>query len=230
MKTSTPNVAQIWKQIEDDLIPRLRLSITDRAVYSHLLRHTFLEGKSRLRFSIAWLSRGTRISAAVRESVRRLVDKGALRLLERSRSGHIVEVCLPDQIRRRDSAHLPAPAGLDDLDFLKDRSLRKFIHARERGLCFYCLRRTNSRTRCLDHVIPRVRRGRNSYRNLVSSCTECNAGKSERSASDFLRALYRDCRLTAAELHSRLRALDALASGKLRPPLPPRPELRGEPR
>jgi len=105
------------------------------------------------------------------------------------------------------------------MDFLKDRPLRKFVHARERGLCFYCLGRTNSRTRCLDHVVPRVRRGLNSYRNLVSACVECNSQKGERTAADFLRALYRHRRLTDAELNSRLRALDALAAGKLRPPL-----------
>ncbi len=44
---------QIWKQFEDLLIPGLRLSVIERAVYSHLLRHSRLEGKRRLQFSIA---------------------------------------------------------------------------------------------------------------------------------------------------------------------------------
>jgi len=117
MNTKSPNAAQIWKQLEDDLVPRLRLSTTDRAVYSHLLRHTFLEGKSRLHFSIAWLSRGTRLSGAARESVRRLVDKGALRLLERSRAGHVIEVLLPHQIRssRPLTTHQRVPSRLSFL-------------------------------------------------------------------------------------------------------------------
>ena len=38
-------------------------------------------------------------------------------------------------------------------------------------------------------------------------------------ADDFLRALYRKRRLTDAELDGRLRALDALAAGKMRPAL-----------
>jgi len=46
-------------------------------------------------------------------------------------------------------------------------------------------------------------------------------------AEDLLRWLFRERRLTDAELTARLRALDALASGKLPPPLPalgnPRP-------
>ncbi|MGB6885554.1 MAG: HNH endonuclease, partial [Candidatus Acidiferrum sp.] len=76
---------------------------------------------------------------------------------------------------------------------------------------------TLSNVRCLDHVVPRVRYGRNSYRNLVSCCIECNTGKCVRSAGDFLRILYRTGRLTANELDGRLLALKALAAGKLRP-------------
>src|SRR5216684_665660 len=172
MKTKKPNAAQIWKQLEDHLVPRLRLSITDRAVYSHLLRHSRLEGRARLRFSMAWLARGARLSTnPARWAVRRLIAHGALRLVER-------------------------------------------------GRCFYCLRRLTPLIRCLDHVVPRVSFGSNSYRNLVSCCLQCNSQKRDRSAGDFLRWLYRERRLTAVELAARLRALDALASGKLPPPLP----------
>jgi hypothetical protein len=49
---------------------------------------------------------------------------------------------------------------------------------------------------------------------------DCNSKKGERSAEEFFRSLYRDRRLSDAELSGRLRALDDLAAGKLRPPLP----------
>jgi len=65
-----------------------------------------------------------------------------------------------------------------------------------------------------------VRFGRNSYRNLVSCCLECNSHKGDRPAADFLRTLYRQGRLTPAELDARFRALKDLAAGKLRPSLP----------
>ncbi|HEV1994126.1 MAG TPA: HNH endonuclease signature motif containing protein [Candidatus Acidoferrum sp.] len=221
MKNKRPNAEQIWKQFEDILVPRLRLSVVDRAVYSHLLRHSRLEGRPRLHFSIAWLARGARLSGgATRQAVRRLLVEGALRLVERSKTGHIVEVRLPGEIRAaRDPARLPRPVSLEAADFMQSAALRQAIHARERGRCFYCLRRLTASARCLDHVVPRVRLGRNSYRNLVSSCSECNSQKGERPAQDFLRSLYRERQLTAAELSTRLRALDALASGKLPPPL-----------
>jgi len=219
MKTKKPNAEQIWKQLEDLLVPRLRLSVIDRAVYSHLLRHSRLEGRRRLRFSIAWLARGARLSdSPTRQAVRRLVAHGALRLVQRSKAGHVVEVRLPEEIRvARHPARILRAIDLEEADFLKTKALREAIHSRERGHCFYCLRRLTASIHCLDHVVPRVHLGRNSYRNLVSCCLECNSQKGERPAGDFLRSLYRERRLTAAELAARLRALDALASGKLRP-------------
>jgi 5-methylcytosine-specific restriction endonuclease McrA len=261
MKRKKLNVKHLWKQFEDFLFPRLRLSITDRAVYSHLIRHSRLEGQLQLRFSMPWLARGIGISTGpVRESVRRLVVLGALRLIRRSKAGHVIDVLLPDEIRglrpglpavagsiaalsrhsslvytelRGATRHCSVSPNLENLDFLKTRALRQSIHLRERGHCFYCLRRTDARVQCLDHVVPRVRAGRNSYRNLVSSCLECNSLKGERRAADFLRWLYRQRRITSAELNARLRALDALASGKLPPPVQhpdtplPRAKARG---
>jgi 5-methylcytosine-specific restriction endonuclease McrA len=248
MKNKIPNAAlnaaEVWKQMEDVLAPRLRLSVLDRSIYSHLLRHSRLEGKPGLRFSIQWLARAVRVSGGpVREAVRRLVALGGLRLVERTKAGHLVEVRLPDEIRalcpgrsvstksrscrKRIGVHRtsittdtqPPILDLEGSDFLQTRALRQSIHSRERGLCFYCLRRLTPSQKCLDHVVPRVQFGRNSYRNLVSCCVECNSQKGERPARDFLRGLYREQRLTTAELAGRLRALDALAAGKLRPPI-----------
>src|SRR5260370_5658793 len=96
MKNKKPNAELVWKQLEDLLAPRLRLSVIDRTVYSHLLRHSRLEGKLRLRFSLMWLGRNIRLSTGpVREAVRRLVAPGALRFVQRSKSGPGVDVRLP---------------------------------------------------------------------------------------------------------------------------------------
>src|SRR5713101_8897954 len=140
MKNKTLNVEQIWKQFEDSLAPRLGFSVVDRAVYSHLLRHSRLEGKARLRFSILWLARNIRLSGGpTREAVRRLAAQGALRLVERSKAGHVVEVKLPDEIRgvranavrARQAARLSGAMGIENVDFLKTLELRRAIHARE---------------------------------------------------------------------------------------------------
>jgi hypothetical protein len=240
MPNKTLNAKLLWMQFEDVLAPRLGLTVKERAVYSYLLRHSLVVGKVRLQFAVMSMARtlGLCIGPA-RQAVRRLDELGALRVLKRNKTGHLVEMRLPEKIRAlRQSkngasfttqamgavgvgaAGEPPASTLETRDFLKTWALRKAIHDRERGACFYCLRRTPANVHCLDHVVPRVRFGRNSYRNLVSCCLDCNSRKGDRPAPDFLRTLYRLGRLTAAELDGRLRALKDLAAGKLRPWLP----------
>ena len=226
MRHGVVDGVEVWKQFEDLLIPGLRLSVIERAVYSHLLRHSRLEGKLRLRFSIDWLAHGSGLStSSVRKGVRQLAVKGALLLAERSKKGHVIEVRLPVEVRgvrARKTAEGEAErqggaVNLEKADFLEKRERREAIHAREGGRCFYCRRLVTAATRCIDHIVPQVRMGRNGYRNLVSSCSECNSLKGPRRAEDFLRWLYREGRLESGELKERLRALVKMAAGKMRP-------------
>src|SRR6266404_2309868 len=235
MLNKKPNAKLLWMQFEDVLAPRLGLTVKERAVYSYLLRHSLVVGKLRLQFAVMSLARTLGLSiGAARQAVRRLDELGTLRVLERSKTGHLAEMRLPEKIRAlrlgkngvavgvgtTGAAGESPAATLETTDFLKTWALRKSIHDRERGACFYCLRRTPANVPCLDHVVPRVRFGRHSYRNLVSCCLECNSRKGDRPARDFLRTLYRLGRLTPAELDARLRALRDLTAGKLRPALP----------
>jgi hypothetical protein len=66
MKNKKPNAELVWKQLEDVLVARLGLNLTERAVYAHLLRHSHIEGKRQLRFSIVWLARSVRLSDLAR--------------------------------------------------------------------------------------------------------------------------------------------------------------------
>jgi 5-methylcytosine-specific restriction endonuclease McrA len=233
MKNQEADAGRVWKQIEDVLIPRLGLSAVDRAVYAHLLRHSRLEGKTRLHFSIGWLARGVGFSPGrTRPAMRRLLEQGILRLLKRNHTGQTVEVRLPDEIRldlvpemggRKHALEKGADGAdgtLEEIDFLANPAVRGAIHVRERGFCFYCLRRVDTEEeKTLDHVVPRVEGGGNSYRNLVSCCADCNSYKGGKPADDFLRRMYREGWLTGAELTGRLRALKDLVAGKLRPSL-----------
>ena len=228
MKAKKPNAELVCKQFEDALAPRLRLSTTDRAVYYHLLRHSRLEGKSRLHFSVIWLARNLGLTEdTVRAALRRLVQHRALRLVKRSKAGHVMDVRLPEEVpgarrsRTQTQVTVPSPdcGSLEEVDFMRTPQLRQAIHSREGRACFYCLRRIGPEMQCLDHVIPRAQLGPNSYRNLVSCCRECNSRKGERPAADFLRSLYREGRLTGAELIRALQSLTDLAAGSLRPNL-----------
>lgn len=230
MKNIKPNAALLWKQIDEDIVPRLGLNLPERVVYAYLLRHSRLEGKGEFRFGIIWLAGGLRLSqATTRYAVRSLAAKGALRLIDRTQAGHLVEVFLPGEIHAATHEGPPRSclgqrqggSNIEEMDFFERFSRREAIHVREGGRCFYCLRRFFIRGRVLDHVVPQARGGANSYRNLVSCCVECNSQKGEGGAEDFLRTLYRQRRITSVELESRLRALEALAAGELRPVLGP---------
>lgn len=228
IKTKAEPWKQVLKQIEDDLVPRLRLSVNDRAVYYHLLRHSRMEGKRQIHFSMRGLSRSVRISERpLRDTVRQLLWHGVLRLIRRSMAGHIVEVRLPNEVGAarpsvecRNFTRRHGYSNFDEADFMSSKQMRQAIHARESGRCFYCMRRIPEAEGVVDHVVPRVRHGRNSYRNLVSCCIDCNTRKGQRHAQDFLRWLHRDRQLTARELSGRMRALRALIAGKLRPRIP----------
>ncbi len=227
MNNKKINAVQVWKQMEDLLAPQLNFSLADRVIYSHLFRHSRLEGKLQLQFSISWLARGVGLSSKfTRDTVRRLIARGVLHLVEcNCRAQHVVRLRLPLEVKgicaEKIAAHRPAPAphaiiNIEEADFLEKQVLRQAIHEREGGRCFYCSRRITHHR----HVVPQANLGNNSYRNLVSCCLDCNSQKGERSAEEFFRSLYRERRLSAGELTGRLRALDHLAAGKLIPPLP----------
>ncbi len=160
MKIKKPNAELVWKQLEDQLAPRLRLSVNERTVYAHLLRHSRLEGKLRIQFSLMGVGRNIRLSAGpVRKAVRRLVALDALRMVQRSKAGHVVEVRLPDEIpaaglnriasrvaAKEESTGTRAPVNFEGVDFMQNKPLRNSIHAREREQCFYCLRHTRRRS------------------------------------------------------------------------------------
>jgi hypothetical protein len=53
MKNKIPNATVVWKQMEDLLAPQPSFSLADRVIYSHLFRHSRLEGKLQIQFSIS---------------------------------------------------------------------------------------------------------------------------------------------------------------------------------
>ena len=52
---------------------------------------------------------------------------------------------------------------------------RRNIYARDHSQCQYCGRNFSTKELTLDHVVPRVQGGENSWTNLVCACVRCNA-------------------------------------------------------
>ncbi|MCE5182043.1 MAG: HNH endonuclease [Betaproteobacteria bacterium] len=213
------DAATIIKQCEDHLFPSLQLSVRERVLYYHLLRHTRLEGKSSAIFALMPLSKATGVSdSSSREDIRSLNERGCIKIEDKSRNGHLVRVFLPEEI----AGVLPletsvAEIDIETLDFFANRKFVSALLAREDHRCFYCLKSIRAESCELDHVVAQTNGRNNSYRNIVCSCHECNTTKQDQVASDFLRSLYRKGTLSQSELENRLSVLEQLQLGKLAP-------------
>ena len=211
--------AQVCRDVEDYMAPRLRMHAGDRALYYHLLRLSHAEGVPRAHVSKRVLARGIGCSTTtINARLRRLTQKGCVRIVERGLLGHILEVLTPREIPGCLAPEAePGDEELETTDCFKNERMRAAILRREGDACFYCLRPMRLGAAVFDHTVPLAAGGDNSYRNIVACCFECNSRKGGRPAEEFLRELYRRSRLSEAELEARLAALDALQSGRLRP-------------
>ena len=57
---------------------------------------------------------------------------------------------------------------------------RRNIYARDGNRCQYCGKHFATKELTLDHVVPRVQGGLNTWDNLVCACVKCNARKGGR--------------------------------------------------
>jgi len=126
---------------------------------------------------------------------------------------------LPSELSLPDSVEEKPNLDIEQVDFFKNREFVGSLLAREQKRCFYCLSDVSGDTCELDHVIPQVNGGGNSYRNIVASCHQCNTKKQGNGAEDFIRQLYRRSLLSEKEFEGRLQALAALSDGHLKPEL-----------
>lgn len=60
---------------------------------------------------------------------------------------------------------------------------RRNIFARDGNRCQYCGKKHQTSELSLDHVVPRMLGGGNSWDNIVCACTKCNAQKGGRTPS-----------------------------------------------
>ncbi|HMN95560.1 MAG TPA: HNH endonuclease [Phycisphaerales bacterium] len=68
---------------------------------------------------------------------------------------------------------------------------RRNIYARDGSRCQYCGQRFPTKELTLDHVVPRVQGGENSWTNLVCACVRCNARKGGRTPEQARMKLVR---------------------------------------
>tara|TARA_Y100001938_G_C8045336_1_gene408538 strand:- start:331 stop:834 length:504 start_codon:yes stop_codon:yes gene_type:complete len=61
---------------------------------------------------------------------------------------------------------------------------RENILWRDQNVCQYCAKRFRGIHLTLDHVHPRSRGGKNTWKNLVTSCMKCNQKKGDRTPAE----------------------------------------------
>ena len=69
---------------------------------------------------------------------------------------------------------------------------RRNIYARDHSQCQYCGKAFSTKELTLDHVVPRVQGGENSWTNLVCACVRCNARKGGRTPAQARMRLIRE--------------------------------------
>jgi len=71
------------------------------------------------------------------------------------------------------------------------RLTRRNLYSRDKNRCQYCGQRFSSSDLTLDHIVPRVQGGENSWMNLVCACLNCNTRKGGRTPKQAKMALVR---------------------------------------
>lgn len=66
------------------------------------------------------------------------------------------------------------------------KSLRFSIFARDRFTCRYCGKQSDEVRLVIDHMVPVSKGGINHESNLITSCEECNQGKSDKVIETFV--------------------------------------------
>ena len=94
-----------------------------------------------------------------------------------------VELVTAHQWRVRTvSNSFPAPAVVRLLRNVRARPLyvrfsRENVYLRDGHQCQYCWKSCHAKELTLDHVMPRSRGGKTTWRNVVTACVECNRRK-----------------------------------------------------
>lgn len=212
------NLAEVIAQVEDHLVPRLKLDVGEARLYYHLFRHSRLVGKDDVLTSVSQLANALNCSKnAVKPRLRTLADKGVI-VTRAGQNGTRIQVFLPKEISDVVPEEIaPEIEDIEAIDFFKDSKYRSAILEREQRRCFYCRRMLTHENTGLDHAEPQKTNDRNSYRNVVAACHPCNSSKGDDTAEDFLRKLYRRGFLGPAELEERLADVARLKQGSLRP-------------
>ena len=216
-------IEKILLQIQDNLVPKL--DIYEQAIYRYIFRHTYLVNRKQALFSTrsAEIGFGTgdnsrKPSGRIRsKKLRSLETKGAVKIIERSNKGILVELVLPCDMNCLIEKEEKETLNMASLDFYKDRRLLPALLERENYRCFYTGKKIAEENSYLDHVTPESKGGGNSYSNIVATCYDANSMKKDMDVGDFARFLFKEDILSLKEFNKLKKKIEILQEGNLVP-------------
>jgi len=220
------DLKQFIGHFQDHLAPKL--DTYEQAIYLYIFRHSRLLGieevvigfkSARARMACGIGEKGSPMSEGTAYvKLQSLKVKGCLEIISSERSVRRLRLRLPSEmpgIIPPPEREMPA-ASIEEMDFFKVPENRALILKRDENRCFYCIRALTAENHVIEHVVSRPT-GNNGYRNVVAACRECNNRKGDSTAEEYLRGLYRESYLSAAEFQDRLLKLSQLRNGELKP-------------
>jgi len=214
---------KILFQIQDLLVPKL--DSYEQAIYHYIFRHTYLLDKKQMLFSTRKAEIGFGIGSNTKppssktrsNKLRTLERKGALKIVERSNKGIIVEIILPSEMNGLVEEAKNIELDMAALDFYKDRRLLPALLERENYRCFYTGRKITEENCYLDHVVPQSKGGNNNFSNIVVTCYDANSMKQDMAVDDFARSLFKEDMLSLKEFKELKKRIEDLQNGILIP-------------
>lgn len=216
-----------YRQFVDYLAPKL--DAYEHAIYAYILRHTTLEGAEEA--VIGFKSARTQICLGIGEQGRPMAEstcrkklsslesKGVIKIVRIEHRGTRVRLVslgdIPGVTLGPDPSVAPMES-IEDMDFFEVEENRQLILEREGKRCFYTLEELDETNFVIDHVVSRPH-GDNGYRNVVACSREANNRKGSMDADMFLFSLHRSGTLNFEQFQGRLKALDKLKAGDLKP-------------
>ncbi len=190
------NTKIIIEQFVDYLLPEL--TPYETSLYLYLLRISFVKngavevrvGKRTIAAGYGKGSRGERTNYAhVSKILKRLEEKGCIKVGDTNRDGTLYILSLPKDIplvAEKIASLLPQDT---EVDYFNDPEKRREIFERDRWICQYCGEKVTPENATLDHFIPQSKGGKHSKENLRTCCLICNSlksGKTYEEAAPFL--------------------------------------------
>lgn len=173
------------QQFVDYLMPEL--TPYEASLYLYLFRNSFLRngttevrvGKRTIAAGFGKGSRGMQTNYAhVSEILRKLEQKGCIKVGDTDRLGTLYIITLPKDIPLVAEKIQSASLQDSENDYFNDPNKRREVFERDRWICQYCGEKVSQQNATLDHFIPQSKGGENSKDNLRTCCLVCNGIKS----------------------------------------------------